>query len=350
MYPVIKTRKIPSDISGLSAWFDANDLDTITKDLSNNVSQWDDKSTKSNNVTQGTASKQPLWIPNSQNGKPGIQFDATNAQILLSGQIDDTVLSNNGYTMFIACKSTVSSVSADNIIFQVRVNNANASPGFRLNDNSPDVFAWQYRRLITYLSGMDIDRIEYQTGDTRIYFNGTPNLSGLALNDVVLISGATNASNNGQYRITAVNDGLDYIDIDNPNRTDATDDEASDSPAIAISYNETGRSMSSNGYSNVGINTDTHIHVMRVIPIAGDSNRINSYCEYKYNDFDVVHTDTSTEDYYVNNNPDKIAIGGHGSDGLHASAIIYEIIIYNRYLMTCDQGLICDYLEKKWGL
>ena len=143
---------------------------------------------------------------------------------------------------------------------------------------------------------------------------------------------------------------MDYIDIDNPNRTDATDDEASDSPAIAISYNETGRSMSSNGYSNVGINTDTHIHVMRVIPIAGDSNRINSYCEYKYNDFDVVDTDTSTEDYYVNNNPDKIAIGGHGSDGLHASAIIYEIIIYNRYLMICDQGLICDYLEKKWGL
>lgn len=65
----------PSDISNLIAWYDADDVATITKDGSDFVSQWDDKSVEGNDVVQATGSKQPKWFDSIQNGKPIIRFD-----------------------------------------------------------------------------------------------------------------------------------------------------------------------------------------------------------------------------------------------------------------------------------
>ena len=48
---------LPTDISGLSLWLDADDATTIT--IATGVSQWDDKSGVGNDVSQLSASLQP---------------------------------------------------------------------------------------------------------------------------------------------------------------------------------------------------------------------------------------------------------------------------------------------------
>ena len=59
----------------LRLWLDASDLSTITKDGSDLVSQWDDKSGNNNNAIQGTAVSQPAFISNAINGKSIIRSD-----------------------------------------------------------------------------------------------------------------------------------------------------------------------------------------------------------------------------------------------------------------------------------
>jgi len=82
------------------------------------------------------------------------------------------------------------------------------------------------------LAKLDVDTIAWQSGNTiRYTFNTTPDLSRARVGDKMIIESATNASNDGVFEITDVNDGADWIEITNPNRTDATDDEATDSPA-----------------------------------------------------------------------------------------------------------------------
>ena len=61
--------------AGLKLWLDASDSTTITKDGSNLVSSWNDKSGQLNHVTQATATNQSLWVDSVQNSKPIIRFD-----------------------------------------------------------------------------------------------------------------------------------------------------------------------------------------------------------------------------------------------------------------------------------
>lgn len=80
----------------------------------------------------------------------------------------------------------------------------------------------------------DVDTIAHQSGNTiRLTFNGSPDLSNLSTDDTIKVKSASNDSNKGTFPITAVNDTSDYIEITNEDRSDATDDEASDSPAVA---------------------------------------------------------------------------------------------------------------------
>jgi hypothetical protein len=80
----------------------------------------------------------------------------------------------------------------------------------------------------------DIDTVAWQSGNTvRYTFNGSPSLTSVAADDYLVVSGSTNAVNNGTFLITAVNDGSDYIEVTNFQVTDATDDEASDATGTA---------------------------------------------------------------------------------------------------------------------
>lgn len=83
------------------------------------------------------------------------------------------------------------------------------------------------------IGSLDIDTITWIVGTSvELALNGTPDLSGVKVGMVLEVVTATNASNNGRFLITDVDDGTDTITIDNPSRTDGTDDEATDSPAV----------------------------------------------------------------------------------------------------------------------
>jgi len=65
-----------SAFSNLTAWFDASDLNTVTKDGSNIVTQLDDKSGNGYNLTE-PSSTAPLWVEAGQNGRNHIDFANT---------------------------------------------------------------------------------------------------------------------------------------------------------------------------------------------------------------------------------------------------------------------------------
>ena len=83
------------------------------------------------------------------------------------------------------------------------------------------------------LVNLDINTITWVSETTvDIVLNGAPDLSSLSIGETLRIDSATNSSNNGQHIITAIDDGADKITVLITARTDNTDDEATDSPAI----------------------------------------------------------------------------------------------------------------------
>ena len=75
---------LPSGVSGLQLWLDANES-YVTKDGSNNVSSWTDRSGNSRNATQSTTSSKPIWREEGLNGFPSIDFDGSNDKLTVGG-------------------------------------------------------------------------------------------------------------------------------------------------------------------------------------------------------------------------------------------------------------------------
>jgi len=65
----------PSIISNLILWLDATDSSTISYSSGSNVSQWNDKSSIQNNMTQSTTSRQPIFGPMA-NGLNSLNFNS----------------------------------------------------------------------------------------------------------------------------------------------------------------------------------------------------------------------------------------------------------------------------------
>lgn len=101
----------PEEIT-TAMWLDASDSDTITVDGFNRVSQWDDKSGNDLHVTQGTASRRPIYsttgwggtLPTLQLASYGAQKDAI-GRVMGPGDMNGTA-----YTLFIVLDAQ----SADN--------------------------------------------------------------------------------------------------------------------------------------------------------------------------------------------------------------------------------------------
>lgn len=94
------------EFSGLTLWLDADDSSTITKDVSDNVSAWDDKSNQSNDFTQSTGSFQPLWVDNSQNNRAGIQFDGLQEYLRRISLSFNAFQNTNDYIIFVVVNVT----------------------------------------------------------------------------------------------------------------------------------------------------------------------------------------------------------------------------------------------------
>jgi hypothetical protein len=96
--------------------------------------------------------------------------------------------------------------------------------GFTVKD-----VAWQ-GPLIPFLN---VDTIEWQGGITvRYTLESTTDLSTLVPGNDVIINSSGNAVNDGTFTLTAIDPAGDYIEIQNFNRQNADDDEASDSPSV----------------------------------------------------------------------------------------------------------------------
>ena len=69
----------------------------VTKDASDLVSAWGDQSANSNDFSQGTVSKQPLWVDGVINGLPVIRFDGdlTDNSAGVAPNADELVLSTS---------------------------------------------------------------------------------------------------------------------------------------------------------------------------------------------------------------------------------------------------------------
>ncbi|MDB2415443.1 LamG domain-containing protein [Rickettsiales bacterium] len=87
----------PQRLSNLQLWLDASDSSTITES-SSAISQWDDKSGKGNNASNGTGVQQPLIVANAMNNKSAVRFDGSNDKLIYDGSF----LNNSEYTIFIA--------------------------------------------------------------------------------------------------------------------------------------------------------------------------------------------------------------------------------------------------------
>ncbi|MCP5362239.1 MAG: hypothetical protein H6908_06385 [Hyphomicrobiales bacterium] len=66
----------PRSLPSLALWLDAADYGTLTKDASNFVSTWQDKSGNGNHATQGTGAQQPQYSATGLGGKPTLTFVA----------------------------------------------------------------------------------------------------------------------------------------------------------------------------------------------------------------------------------------------------------------------------------
>ena len=80
---------IPFDVlslSGLKAWYDASDPDSITLDVG--VTQWNDKGGEENHLTQITGGQQPAYSPTNKS----VTFDGVDDELTATSAITDSVI------------------------------------------------------------------------------------------------------------------------------------------------------------------------------------------------------------------------------------------------------------------
>ena len=70
-------QKTPNELANLLVWYDVSDISTLTIDMSNRVSQMNDKSGNSRTMT---TTSEPLYEPTGFNGRPSLRFTASNSE------------------------------------------------------------------------------------------------------------------------------------------------------------------------------------------------------------------------------------------------------------------------------
>lgn len=85
----------------------------------------------------------------------------------------------------------------------------------------------------TIVTTNGVNNILHQSGNTIRFTVDGGTLTNVAVGQQVIITGAGNVSNNGVYLVSST-DNSTYIEITNPNRTDATDDELSSTATYKV--------------------------------------------------------------------------------------------------------------------
>lgn len=90
--------------TGLQLWLDASLPETVTRDASNKVSAWRDKSPYGRNSVQATSAAQPTFQSTGISGLPAINFDGVDDFLAFSDQTLNYIASSSFTIIYVASK------------------------------------------------------------------------------------------------------------------------------------------------------------------------------------------------------------------------------------------------------
>jgi len=162
----------PNSVYGLALWLDASDLTKITKDGSNNVSEWRDKSYYGF-IFQPAGSNKPVYSATGFNGKQAMTFNNKNG-FQLVGQVNPYTMNRTNLTAFFVGRQNATS-GANYIIDYY-----STSSRFGMNLNMTGTNFW-YRQDSSLYTGTTYSSNLYATWlfndggspEASLYVNGT---------------------------------------------------------------------------------------------------------------------------------------------------------------------------------
>ncbi|MCC7260144.1 MAG: hypothetical protein IT567_03850 [Alphaproteobacteria bacterium] len=207
----------PPDINGLKLWLKADA--GITKDGSNKVSAWAGQSGTLNPASQGTATKQPLWVSGGLNGYPVIRFDGVDDYMDMHASYVDILKNVKGGSVFVVEKRNgAPGGNTNNVLFNASTNNAaNVRMAVFMDSATSHSYKLNARRsdgdTTASISGGTSGTtafnlvsaiMDYNNTDAYLYVDGTLAVS----NTSFLTSGSTSNTNSVTVRIGAQADAV----------------------------------------------------------------------------------------------------------------------------------------------
>ena len=169
------TQWVPTN-SSLELWLDAADSSTISKDGSNLVAEWQDKSGNDNHVSQNSESVKPAYTASGMSGKPAIDFSSDRVATLNDIDMEDKMLLvviQLDAAGFNRNQQLFANIS-DNVQLRITLDNnigyASSNPLYTNNTNSTENVASDTIEVISYTLGSTL----------RFSINGTYEDSGVS--------------------------------------------------------------------------------------------------------------------------------------------------------------------------
>jgi len=134
----------PTSIANLKAWSDASDTSTISLSGSK-VTQWNDKSGNSKNITQATAAYQPSSGINTQNGKNVLTYDGSDVLFASTASDWNFMHNSTGATVFIALFSDTR--AANGVLLQT--GGSSSVSGILCSRDASDSLGWAVNRGVS---------------------------------------------------------------------------------------------------------------------------------------------------------------------------------------------------------
>ena len=194
---ILRPRFNPKMLPGLQLWLDAAD-----SSYNASTGTWGDKSGNGRNFSQATANNRPIISATTQNGKPLLEFDGTNDQLIHSSNF----LQASNCTMFSAFRrlgGTYGGVISSS-------SNADSSPGIIIDANQGAIRGFSNFSLAGsgVVDSFCIVSGQVNTGAATMWVDGT-------LRDTDAASGSLDTSQSqtaiGTYRTSAANYLQGYI-------------------------------------------------------------------------------------------------------------------------------------------
>jgi len=158
----------PTDVATLEAWWDGDDLSSITES-SNAVSQWDDKSGNSHDLVQATGANQPTYTTSVLAGRAGIVFDGTNDRLS-----NTSINMTRPYAVLLVCKTDNATGGDRQYAFDGRTTSPDSRSLLALrgdSTNRPSIWAGSW--------GQHADTTDTNFHVFRAYFNGASSSIGI---------------------------------------------------------------------------------------------------------------------------------------------------------------------------